>query len=51
MFGEELEKKRKLLNDLIQKDANYEEILKVSVELDTLIEEYYGINIKKEKKN
>lgn len=51
MFSEELEKKRNLLNALIQKNANYEEILKVSVELDTLIEEYYGINIKKRKEN
>lgn len=51
MFGEELEKKRKLLNDLIQKNANYEEILKVSLELDTLIERYYGISTKRENNN
>ena len=40
----ELDKKRKELNDLIENNATYDEILKVSIELDNLIEKYYGIN-------
>ena len=39
----ELDRKRIELNELIENGATYEEILRVSVELDNLIEEYYGI--------
>lgn len=44
MHNCELEEKRQLLNELINKKAKYEEILKVSVELDKLIEKYYNIS-------
>ncbi len=40
---DELEEKRQLLNELIQKKADYEEILKISIELDELIEKYYNL--------
>lgn len=43
MLKEEMERKRLLLNELIQKNADYEAILKVSVELDELIEKYYNL--------
>lgn len=47
MPKDELERKRIELNELIHKNAKYEEILKVSVELDLLIEKYYNLNTKK----
>lgn len=46
MLKDELEEKRKELNELIHENAKYEEILKVSVELDLLIEKYYNLKTK-----
>lgn len=38
---DKIEKKRQELNKLLSNKAQYEKILKVSVELDKLIEKYY----------
>lgn len=43
MITDELEEKRQLLNELILKKADYEQILKISIELDELIEKYYNL--------
>ena len=45
MKYEDLEKKRDELNILIENNADYDLIYKVSVELDILIEKFYGLNI------
>ena len=41
MLNDEICKKRDELNRLIENEADYDTIYKVSVELDKLIEEYY----------
>lgn len=46
---EEIEKKRKVLNKMILKDLNSEEILKLSKDLDILIDKYYNLANKKNK--
>ena len=49
MLNDEICKLREKLNKSIEKNENYETIYKLSVELDKLIEEYYGINDKQRK--
>ncbi len=41
MLKYDIEQLREVLNDLMEKDGNYEEIYKVSVALDQLIADYY----------
>ena len=43
MLNDEICKLREKLNKSIEKDENYETIYDLSVKLDKLIEEYYGI--------
>jgi len=48
MINEEIRKKREELNRSIEENKSYDEIYKISVELDELISEYYKINETKE---
>lgn len=43
----EIEDKRKALNQLILVDADKEDILKFSIELDRLIDKYYSLKLNK----
>ena len=49
MLEEEIKKKRKELNESIESHSKYEEVYKLSVELDNLITEFYK-EIKQKKK-
>lgn len=49
MLEEEIQKKRKQLNESIEKKQKYEDVYKLSVELDDLITEFYKKS--KEKQN
>lgn len=53
MINDEICKMREKLNKSIENNEDYEIIYKISVELDELIEEYYGIGsrVTKEKSN
>lgn len=44
MLNDEIRKKREELNKSIEENKSYDEIYKISVELDELIVEYYKIN-------
>ena len=48
MLNDEIRKKREELNRSIEENKSYDEIYKISVELDELISEYYKINETKE---
>ena len=50
MLEEEIQIKRKLLNESIEKNGKYEEVYRLSVELDDLITEFYKES-KEKKKN
>lgn len=50
MLNDEICRLREKLNRSIEIDEDYETIYKLSVELDELIEKYYGINKKRSKK-
>ena len=41
MIEEKIQRKRKQLNESIEKNKNYEDVYKLSVELDDLITEFY----------
>lgn len=41
MLKYDIEQMREILNDLMEKGANYDEIYKVSIALDQLITDYY----------
>lgn len=41
-----IEQKREELNEMFKKDENNDAILKTSIELDNLINEYYGLRDK-----
>ena len=43
MINDKICKKREELNKSIEEKKSYEEIYKISVELDELIAEYYGL--------
>ena len=43
----EIEDKRKALNQLILVDADKDDILKFSIELDRLIDKYYSLKLNK----
>ena len=43
MLNDKICKKREELNKSIEEKRDYEEIYKISVELDELIAEYYGL--------
>ena len=43
MLNDEICKLRDKLNKSIEKNANYDEIYKISVELDELIAKYYNV--------
>lgn len=51
MIEEKIQRKRKQLNESIEKNRKYEDVYKLSVELDELIAEFYkeSQNRKKEK--
>lgn len=44
MLNDEIRKKREELNKSIEENKSYEEIYKISVELDELIAQYYKEN-------
>ena len=46
MLNDKICKKREELNKSIEENKNYEEIYKISVELDKLIAEYYKLTNK-----
>ena len=49
MIEDEIKRKRKQLNESIEKNKKYEDIYKLSVELDELITEFYEKSKEKEK--
>lgn len=49
MLEEEIKRKRKQLNESIENNGKYEDVYKLSVELDDLITEFYRESKKKEK--
>ena len=49
MLEEEIKRKRKELNESIENNGKYEDVYKLSVELDDLITEFYKESKKKEK--
>lgn len=49
MLEEEIQRKRKQLNESIEKNKNYEDVYRLSVELDDLIAEFYKESKEKEK--
>ena len=49
MLEEEIKRKRKQLNESIENNKKYEDVYKLSVELDDLITEFYRDSKKKEK--
>lgn len=49
MLEEEIKRKRKQLNESIENNGKYEDVYKLSVELDDLITEFYKESKKKEK--
>lgn len=50
MLEEKIKRKREQLNKSIEKNENYENVYKLSVELDELISEFYKEKEEKEKK-
>lgn len=50
MLEEEIQIKRKQLNESIEKNGKYEDVYRLSVELDDLITEFYK-ELKEKKKN
>lgn len=42
---DEIENKRRILNELVLKEIDRDELLRFSVELDKLIIKYYGIKL------
>lgn len=49
MLEEKIQKKRKQLNESIEKNGSYEDVYRLSVELDDLIDEFYKKTKEKEK--
>lgn len=49
MLEEEIKRKRKQLNESIENNRKYEDVYRLSVELDDLITEFYKESKKKEK--
>ena len=49
MLEEEIQRKRKQLNESIEKNKKYEDVYRLSVELDDLIAEFYKESKEKEK--
>lgn len=49
MLEEEIKRKRKQLNESIENNKKYEDVYKLSVELDDLITEFYKDSKKKKK--
>lgn len=49
MLEEKIQRKRKQLNESIEKNGNYEDVYKLSVELDDLITEFYKESKEKKK--
>ena len=49
MLEEEIQRKRKQLNESIEKNKNYEDVYRLSVELDDLIAEFYKESREREK--
>lgn len=50
MLEEEIKRKRKQLNESIENNKKYEDVYKLSVELDDLITEFYRESKKKERR-
>ena len=50
MLEEEIKRKRKELNESIESKSKYEDVYKLSVELDNLITEFYKESKEKSKK-
>lgn len=50
MLEEEIQIKRKQLNESIEKNGKYEDVYRLSVELDELITEFYKESKEKKKK-
>lgn len=50
MLEEEIKRKRKELNESIESQSKYEDVYKLSVELDNLITEFYKESKEKSKK-
>ena len=48
MLEEEIQRKRKQLNESIEKNKEYEDVYKLSVELDDLITEFYKASKEKQ---
>lgn len=51
MLEEEIKRKRKELNNSIENSGEYEEIYRLSIELDELITEFYNESKQKKKRN
>ena len=49
MLEEKIQRKRKQLNESIEKNKNYEDVYRLSVELDDLIAEFYKESREREK--
>ena len=49
MLEEKIQRKRKQLNESIEKNKNYEDVYKLSIELDDLIAEFYKESKEKER--
>lgn len=49
MLEEKIQRKRKQLNESIEKNGKYEDVYRLSVELDDLIDEFYKKAKEKEK--
>ena len=49
MLEDEIQRKRKQLNESIEKNKNYEDVYRLSVELDDLITEFYKESKEKER--
>lgn len=49
MIEDKIQRKRKQLNESIEKNKKYEDVYKLSVELDELITEFYKKSKEKEK--
>lgn len=48
MIEEKIKRKRKQLNESIEKNKNYDDVYKLSIELDELITEFYKETKRKE---
>lgn len=51
MLEEEIKRKRKELNNSIENSGEYEEIYRLSIELDELITEFYNESKQRKKRN